>query len=246
MPDDRKDESFAALFEQSGKTAPRARRPRPGDVVQATVVQVGKEAVFVELEGRQQAFIEATELQDPEGKIGVAVGDSLEARVVRIDDEGVRVTPTMRAAVAAGATVELGAAAAGAGAGAGRAESAGGAKAEIVRVAVGQVVHGVVDRVESYGVFVQLDGTKGRAGRGLVPTGELGVPRGADLRKHFPVGTKLKAKIVALEEGKMRLSITALKDDEERAEVEAFRGKEKPDTRGFGTLGDLLKRGPGK
>jgi ribosomal protein S1 len=234
MPDDPKDDSFAALFEQSGKAAPRARRPRPGDVVQATVVQVGREAVFVELEGRQQAFIEASDLQDPEGKIGVAVGDSLEARVVRVDDEGVRLTPTMRAAVAAGATVELGAAAG---------VEAAGAKPETVRVAVGQVVHGVVDRVESYGVFVQLDGTKGRAGRGLVPTGELGVPRGADLRKHFPVGTKLRTKIVALEEGKMRLSITALKDDEERAEVEAFRGKEKQDTRGFGTLGDLLKRG---
>jgi ribosomal protein S1 len=237
MPDDRKEDSFAALFEQSGKAAPRARRPRPGDVVQATVVQVGKEAVFVELEGRQQAFIEASELHDPEGKTSVAVGDSLEARVVRVDDEGVRVTPTMRAAVAAGATVELGAAAG--------METAG-AKPETVRVAVGQAVHGVVDRVESYGIFVQLDGTKGRAGRGLVPTGELGVPRGADLRKHFPIGTKLKTKVVALEEGKMRLSVTALKDDEERAEVEAFRGKEKQDARGFGTLGDLLKRGPGK
>ena len=239
MPDDPKDDSFAALFEQSGKAAPRARRPRPGDVVLATVVQVGKEAVFVELEGRQQAFIEASELHDPEGKTNVAAGDSVEVRVVRVDDEGVRVTPTMRAAVAAGATVELGAAA-----GVGE---PGGAKPEALRVAVGQVVHGVVDRVESYGVFVQLDGTKGRAGRGLVPTGELGVPRGADLRKHFPIGTKLKTKIVALEEGKMRLSVTALKDDEERAEVEAFRGKEKQEARGgFGTLGDLLKRGPGK
>jgi ribosomal protein S1 len=238
MPDDPKDESFAALFEQSGRAAPRARRPRPGDVVQATVVQVGNEAVFVELEGRQQAFIEASDLHDAEGKTSVAVADSLEARVVRVDDEGVRLTPTMRAAVAAGATVELCAAAG--------VESPG-AKPETVRVAVGQAVHGVVDRVESYGVFVQLDGTKGRAGRGLVPTGELGVPRGADLRKHFPIGTKLKTKIVALEEGRMRLSITALKDDEERAEVEAFRGKEKQDARaGFGTLGDLLKRGPGK
>ncbi|HEX8793968.1 MAG TPA: S1 RNA-binding domain-containing protein [Polyangiaceae bacterium] len=238
MPDDPKDDSFAALFEQSGKTAPRARRPRPGDVVQATIVQVGKEAVFVELEGRQQAFIETTELHDAEGKTSVAVGDRLEARVVRVDDEGIRLTPTMRAAVAAGATVELRAAAG--------VEPAG-AKPETVRVAVGQVVHGVVDRVESYGVFVQLDGTKGRAGRGLVPTSELGVPRGADLRKHFPIGTKLKTKIVALDEGKMRLSITALKDDEERAEVEAFRGKEQQDARGgFGTLGDLLKRGRGK
>lgn len=245
MPDDPKDDSFAALFEQqSGKGAQRARRPRPGDVMRATVVQAGKEAVFVELDGRQQAFIEAAELHDAEGKTTVAVGDNLEVRVVGIGDEGVRVTPTMRAAVAAGATVELGAAPAAEPAGG--AKQAGSAKPEIVRVAVGQVVHGVVDRVEAYGVFVQLDGTKGRAGRGLVPTGELGVPRGADLRKHFPVGTKLKTKIVALEEGKMRLSITALKDDEERAEVEAFRDKEKPEARGFGTLGDLLKRRPGK
>lgn len=239
MPDDRKDESFAALFEQSGKAGPRARRPRPGDVVQATIVQVGKEAVFVEIEGRQQAFIEAGELQDAEGKTTVAVGNTLEARVVRVDDEGVRLTPTLRAAVAAGATVEL---RAGPGAGAGAS-----VEPETVRVAVGQVVHGVVDRVESYGVFVQLDGTKGRAGRGLVPTGELGVPRGADLKKHFPIGTKLKTKIVALDEGKMRLSVTALKDDEERAELEAFRGKEQQEaSRGFGTLGDLLKRGRSK
>lgn len=244
MPDDRKDESFAALFEQSGKAAPRARRPRPGDVVLATVVQVGKEAVFVELADRQQAFIEASELHDAEGKTSVGVGDSVEVRVVRVDDEGVRVTPTMRAAVAAGATVELGAAAA---ATEGKEPGATKAKPEGLRVAVGQVVQGAVDRVESYGVFVQLDGTKGRAGRGLVPTPELGVPRGADLRKHFPIGTKLKTKIVALEEGKMRLSIKALKDDEERAEVEAFRGKEQQEARGgFGTLGDLLKRGPGK
>jgi ribosomal protein S1 len=245
MPDDRKEDSFAALFEQSGKGGPRARRPRPGDVVQATIVQVGKEAVFVELEGRQQAFIEADELHDAEGKTTVAVGDRLEARVVRVDDEGVRLTPTMRAAVAAGATVELGVAAGGGGA---EPPAAGGARPETVRVAVGQVVHGIVERVEVYGVFVQLDGTKGRAGRGLVPTGELGVPRGADLRKHFPIGTKLRTKIVALEEGKMRLSITALKDDEERAELEAFRDKEKQkqDAPGFGTLGDLLKRGRGK
>jgi small subunit ribosomal protein S1 len=110
-------------------------------------------------------------------------------------------------------------------------------------VAVGQVVSGTVDRVESYGVFLQIDGTKGRAGRGLVPTVELGVPRGADLRKAFPLGTKLKAKVLDLAEGKMRLSLRALKDDEERAQFEGFQKQEKDTVAptGFGTLGDLLK-----
>jgi small subunit ribosomal protein S1 len=239
MPSDRPEDSFAALFEQSGKAAPRARRPKVGDVAPAVIVQVGKDAVFVELEGRQQAWIETTELRTPEGKVTVTLGDRVEVRVVSVDDEGIRVAPTMRAAVAAGATVDIGTAAAEA------PDTGSGARANaaVVRVAVGQAVHGVVDRVESYGVFVQLDGTKGRAGRGLVPTSELGVPRGADLRKHFPIGAKLRTKIVALEEGKMRLSITALKDDEERAELDAFRAGEKEEPRGFGTLGDLLKRG---
>jgi small subunit ribosomal protein S1 len=153
-----------------------------------------------------------------------------------VDDQGVRLTPTIEAAAAAGLSVSLD----------------GSVDPEAVKFAVGQVVSGAVDRVENYGVFLQIDGTKGRTGRGLIPTAELGTPRGADLRKQFPLGTKLKAKIVGLEEGKIRLSIRALKDDEERAEFESFKGGKRKDAaggdagpapaRGFGTLGDLLKK----
>jgi small subunit ribosomal protein S1 len=139
----------------------------------------------------------------------------------------------MDAAIAVGASVSLG--------GTARGHASEG---EGVKVAVGQAVSGTVSRVEKYGIFLQLDGTKGAAGRGLVPTAELGTPRGADLRKAFPLGTKLKAKILAIEEGKMRLSLRALKDDEERADVESFRAKEAKERdgapQGYGTLGDLL------
>jgi small subunit ribosomal protein S1 len=237
MTRDPPDESFAALFEQTGRAAPAARGPRPGDVLDVVVVQVGKEAVFVELDGRRQGYIEAVDVRAPDGTIPVAVGARLRARVTEVGEQGVRLAPTVEAAVAVGASVILGGTG---GAGAGN-RAAG--EGEGVTVALGQVVSGAVDRVESYGVFLQIDGTKGRAGRGLIPTAELGTPRGADLRKAFPLGTKLKAKIVAIEEGKMRLSVRALKDDEERAEVESFRAKEKqgaaPQT--FGTFGDLLK-----
>jgi small subunit ribosomal protein S1 len=79
-----------------------------------------------------------------------------------------------------------------------------------------------------------------------VPISELGTPRGADLRKAFALGAKLKAMVIGLEEGKMRLSVTAMKDDEERKEFEGFKGKapaaDAPATSGFGTLGDLLKK----
>jgi len=228
MGTDRPDESFAALFEQSKRDVPSRSGPRVGDVVDVVVVQVGKDAVFVELDGRRQGYVESIDLRSPDGATKATVGDRLRARVVRVDDQGVRLAPTVEAAVAAGASVSLGAE----------------GDADAVKIAVGQLVSGVVDRVESYGVFLQLEGTKGRTGRGLAPVAELGTPRGADLRKHFPLGTKLKAKVIGLEEGKMRLSLRALKDDEERAEFDGFREKEKQgaEPRGFGTLGDLLKK----
>jgi small subunit ribosomal protein S1 len=200
-------------------------------VLEVVVAQVGKDAVFVELDGRRQGYVSTADLRTPDGNLSVAVGARLRARVVGTDDQGVRLAPTVEAAVAVGASVSLG--------GATR-------EAEGPRIAVGQVIAGTVDRVESYGIFVQIDGTKGRAGRGLAPTQELGTPRGADLRKAFPIGTKLKAKVIGLEEGgKMRLSLRALKDDEERANADGYRAKEKEASpRGFGTLGDLLKKRP--
>jgi len=232
-PDPPKD-SFAALFEETGKAAPRRQGPRAGDMLEVVVVQVGKDAVFVELDGRRQGFIEAIDLRAPDGTMKAAVGDRLRVRVLHVDDQGVRLAPTVEAAAAAGVSVSLD----------------GSTEPDAVKFAVGQVVTGVVERVESYGLFLQVDGTKGRTGRGLVPTSELGTPRGADLRKAFALGTKLKAMIIGLEEGKMRLSITALKDDEERKEFEGFKGKGKdaqaPAASGFGTLGDLLKKRPVK
>ena len=234
MASDPPKDSFASLFEQTGNAVPRRQGPRVGDMLEVVVVQVGKDAVFVELDGRRQGFIEALDLRAPDGTMKAAVGDRMRARVLHVDDQGVRLAPTVEAAAAAGVSVSLD----------------GSTEPDAVKFAVGQVVSGVVERVESYGVFLQADGTKGRTGRGLVPTSELGTPRGADLRKAFALGTKLKAMIIGLEEGKMRLSITALKDDEERKEFEGFKGKGKDaqatTASGFGTLGDLLKKRPVK
>jgi small subunit ribosomal protein S1 len=109
-----------------------------------------------------------------------------------------------------------------------------------VSVKVNAVVTGVVERIETYGVFVQIDGTKGRAGRGLVPQAELGVPRGTDLRKAFPEGTKVTAKVLETGEGRLRLSIKGAKDAEERADFEAARGKAQVPA-SLGTFADLLK-----
>ncbi len=105
---------------------------------------------------------------------------------------------------------------------------------------VNAVVQGTVERIETYGIFVQVDGTKGRAGRGLVPNAELGVPRGTDLRKAFPEGTRVTAKVLETGEGRLRLSIKGAKDAEERADFEAAKGKQGA-PRSLGTFADLLK-----
>lgn len=107
-------------------------------------------------------------------------------------------------------------------------------------VSVGAIVLGTVERHETYGIFVQVDGTKGRAGRGLVPNAELGVPRGTDLRKAFPEGSKVTAKVLETGEGRLRLSIKGAKADEERADYEQARSKGAAPA-SLGTFADLLK-----
>jgi small subunit ribosomal protein S1 len=116
-----------------------------------------------------------------------------------------------------------------------------GAQVKDLALRVGAVVEGVVDRIETYGVFMQVDGTKGRAGRGLVPVAELGVQRGVDLRKSFPEGTRLTVKVLETGEGRLRFSVKAAKDAEERAQFEEVRGKAGA-AASFGTFGDLLKK----
>jgi small subunit ribosomal protein S1 len=122
-----------------------------------------------------------------------------------------------------------------------------GAMAQGPQLPIGAVVGGTVDRIEPYGIFVQLDGTKGRAGRGLIPNAELGVPRGADVRKLFPEGTRVTAKVLETGEGRLRLSIRAAREDEERAQFDGYRDQAHGPAR-LGTLGDLLskKKRPGK
>ncbi len=115
-----------------------------------------------------------------------------------------------------------------------------GAEARAPSISIGAIVQGTVDRVETYGIFLQIEGTRGRVGRGLVPNAELGTPRGADTRKLFPLGQKLTAKVLETGEGKLRLSLRAVKDDEERADFDGYRAQVAQ--RGLGTLADLLRK----
>ena len=102
---------------------------------------------------------------------------------------------------------------------------------------VGEVVEAVVDKVESFGLFVRWPG-----GRGLLPVSELGTPYGADLRRAYAIGAKIKASIVEIDtQGRLRLSKIAAEQAQERAEVAEYLNANQRPGKGLGTLADLLK-----
>jgi small subunit ribosomal protein S1 len=238
MPNDPKGESFAALFESEAGRTPRRRSFDVGEELDVVVVQLGRDAAFVELDGKQEGFIESKDLTNRVGELTVKVGSRVTARVVETGGRpgAVRLVPVyVRPPADEEPDAEPTAA---------PSAAAGGA------LVVGATVRGTVALVERYGVFLQIavsgGGAHKRGMRGLVPTQELGVPRGADLHKMFPLGTELDAKIIAIDErNRIKLSVVALNADAERREFEQHLGRDpkgEPAGKNFGTLGDLFAK----
>ena len=239
MPQEPKGESFAALFEaDAGRSASVRRSFGVGQELDVVVVRIGRDAVFVELDGKQEGFIESKDLSNKAGELTVKMGSRITARVVETGGRSgaVRLAPVY---VRPPAAEEHDAAP----------QAAPGATSGVV--AVGAKVKGTVAIIERYGIFLQIatgSPTQKRGVRGLIPVAELGVPRGADLHKQFPVGTELDAKVIGIDErSRIKLSVVALSADAERQEFEQHRkggggGKPEGSTRGFGTLGDLLNK----
>jgi len=76
------DEDFAAMLAESERGAPRTKRPRVGDQVTGKVISIGKEAVFVDVGGKAEGELDRAEVSDPEGKLLIKLGDTVDARVV--------------------------------------------------------------------------------------------------------------------------------------------------------------------
>src|SRR5690606_2973929 len=95
---------------------------------------------------------------------------------------------------------------------------------QMIAPSVGAVLQVTVDRIESFGLFVTWPN-----GRGLLPASELELPKQADLRKTYPVGTQLEAAVVDVRpDGKVRLSVKAAEEAKERAEAKAWMESNKP------------------
>jgi small subunit ribosomal protein S1 len=106
---------------------------------------------------------------------------------------------------------------------------------KVVKVAVVQTTEG--------GLIVRVLGATGRAARGFIPAGHTGTPRGADLRKDFPVGLQIDAKVLEIDprRGEAKLSIRAVREDAEKQAYQQYRAGVARDAK-FGTFADLMKK----
>jgi small subunit ribosomal protein S1 len=240
------DESFAALFERSPGATVRQRSFRTGERVEVKVVAIGRDAVFVDLGAKQEGFFDLASLAGADGKLGVVIGARISAVVASVDEASgqIRLEPVFVRQAAEDAPFI---------------EPSLGTDVVIPKskstplLLEGARVKGKVTGIERYGIFVQITGAQGRAGRGLVPTSETGTPRGSDLKRLFAVGQEVEAKIVNIsEDGKIRLSFGALSADDERGDFENYAKTEKTkaakaEPKNLGTFGDLLaKKKPAK
>jgi small subunit ribosomal protein S1 len=226
------DDSFAALFEAEASMGPSGHKVRVGDTVEAVVVQVGRDTLFLELDGKRQAMLDRVDVQKPDGTVDVKAGDVLRAKVIEVEAESGQVRLGRVLSRREGPDAD-----------ARESHTAPpGAPATLTaKLATGAIVKGKVVRVEKYGVFLQVAGAGGRDGRGLVPVSELNAPQGADLRRRFPEGTELTARVLETSDGRLKLSVRGALEAAERAEFEAHKDAAQSPA-SFGTLADLLKK----
>lgn len=114
------------------------------------------------------------------------------------------------------------------------------------RVQIHKMVKVVVVAIDAGGLMVRVTGATGRHARGFIPASATGTPRGTDLRKSFPPGKELEAKVIEIDprRGEVKLSIRAMQQDTERNAYQTYRQQVKREAK-FGTFADLLaKKGP--
>lgn len=184
-----------------------------GATLQGKVQRTEAFGAFIELPGGVVGLAHVSELSQSRVRHPsdvVKVGDAVTVRVLEIDLERRRLSLSLKDKIEPGDLP-----------------------------ARGTRTQGTVTRVESYGVFVDLQ----EGGSALVPASETGTPPGTDLRRALPVGSTLDVMVIDVDEkGRMKASHIALERADERSALEAYQKESEPKGSGFGTFGDLFKK----
>ncbi len=202
-----------------------------GHVCQGRLTRIAEFGAFVELEPGVEALAHASTFT-PTGRAGgwsksVTVGMTGAFEILSIDLEKKRIGVAL---------VEEGSAKIG---GLG---TTGDIPARTSRSAIvpGARVTGKIERHEKFGVFVFL----APGCTGLVPSSETGVAKEADIQKAFPLGASIDVIVQEVDAAgrRIRLSVKAIQDAEEAAEVRDYTARETvAQTQSFGSLADKLR-----
>lgn len=200
-----------------------------GTVLTGKVTKLETFGAFVEVAPGLDGLVHVSELSHKRVRHPsdvVEVGQELTVKLLSIDAAKRRIALSLKQASASEAPQSSGES--------GRV----GGGASTGQLAQGTPVEGTVERIEKYGVFVQLEGGK----VALMPAAETGTEPGTDLTRAFPVGSKVALQVLGTNErGQLRVSKKARERAEERTLVEDY-NRTSGAGKGFGTFGDLLKK----
>jgi small subunit ribosomal protein S1 len=211
------------LEQQARQTEETLAKLEVGNDYSAKVVAVQKYGAFVTLGGGVEGLIHISELSH--GRVDrvedvLKVGEEVTVRLLAITPGEKGAAPKLRLSL--------------------RALSERSAPPEGSEPERGEVLEGTVSQVTQYGVFVDT-----AKGKGLVPTRELGTPRGSDARRMFPIGKPVSVVLVSKDASRgMTFSMARVADVEERQNYRDFARAQKAhkdEPSSLGSFGALLR-----
>ena len=194
-----------------------------GEVISGKVSRLADFGAFVEVAPGLEGLVHRSEISyekvtHPSRVLNV--GDTVQVRVLKIDEPNRKVSLSIKDAVVFGQNGE---------------------GEEEVRLEVGQVLKGIVEDQKPYGLFVRLP-QFGMKTRGLLPLEELLESDRSDVKKRMPPGKEVQVEIIGIDkENKIRLSQKSIKETEDRNDYEKFLKKPGRGT-SLGTLGELFQK----
>lgn len=212
---------------------------KDGMVLKGKVVRLQPFGAFVELQPAVDGLIHISAMSErriAHPRDVLKVGDEIEVKVEKIDPSEKRIGLRL---VKDGVPVGEGVSSSGSHAPVEAEQAQGEPKKQAPKPRRGAIVHGKVNRVEPFGIFIEWEGFNG-----LIPASETGTERGTDLKRVFPMGKDVKAEIIEVDGHKLKLSIVAAARSEERADLDAWKkdqAKQVKGSGGFNSLADKLK-----
>ncbi len=159
-----------------------------GTVIPVTVEGITKKGVIASVEGIR-GFIPASQLSTKFVEdLNEYLNKELEVVIIEADPKQKRLVLSAKKVLQAKADAEK--------------------AARIAAIEPGTVVEGTVETIKPYGAFIKIDDTL----TGMVHVSQISVKRIADPSKVLKIGDKVKAKVLSTENGRLSLSIKALKD----------------------------------